>query len=47
MGEYDRMPISEVENIPLSLKDRNEKGGVEVVSVQKTSQICSPVTQLF
>lgn len=41
------MPVGEVENVPLSLEDWNEKGGAEMVGVQEASQLDSPVAQVF
>lgn len=47
MSENNGVPVGEVENIPLSLKNWHEKGGGEIVSIQKPSQVDSPVLQIF
>ena len=44
MSQDDGVPVGKVENIPLPLKNWDEKGGAEGVGVEKSSQFDSPLT---
>ena len=41
------MPIGKIEDITLSLEDRDKKRSVEVIGVKETCQINSPPAQFF
>jgi len=47
VGEDNGMPVSHVENIPLSLKNWKKKRCADYIDIQESRQLCPPVAEVF